>query len=792
MIEHTYQVLGYYDLLDILSRYASCELGKSNCLSLRPSKNIHAVNNELRLVAEMKLLLKVKGFLSFADITDIDPALGKAEARGSCLEVIDFSNILRLAKTCGELKRFISSNRELCPGVYELAADIPNFEVLSEKIGGAITPYGEIKDSASPTLKKIREKKISLRSDIQKRLESIQKTKSISRDSQDFITVRDGRYIIALRTDQYSKINGIVHGYSQTRATCYLEPVEVLQDNNRITELLQEEREEEHRILVTLTGNVRDSAENLKYAQSLLSRLDGLYARGKFSENLSCIMPETGDRCGVDMKGARNAILMALSLDKRMHGLKAELPVPVDILINNEQNILIISGPNRGGKTVALKTLGLLSLMTQSGIHIPAEEGSCLPVFNRIIADIGDDQNIKAGLSTFSAHLEHLNYIIENADRNSLFIIDEPGIGTDPDEGVALAMSVLDFLSAKGAFVAVSTHFNRLKNYGLSNQQVVNAAVEFNDSCNCPTFKLKYGLPGVSHALEIAEEIGMRSDVIERANGYLDQDEIHVNRLIDKMNRLTDEAEQTKIEAENEKLNYQSAEKKLRDRITALEEEKRALIEEKRMEADEVINRAKDELKKAINLLKKDRRSVQASVSGRVAEVSTKLTDHFIRESNENSQAETEDLENGQMVYHTKIDQRGIIQSIDHSGERALVMFGNVKIMAQIKDLKPVEAAANSDYDRTGGLISWNLKGCHAKELNVIGCRVDEALAIIDKSINRAIVEGELTIKIVHGFGTGRLRNAIRDHLRNVPFIKNMSSADPKFGGEAITVIELT
>ncbi|HOP46072.1 MAG TPA: Smr/MutS family protein [Desulfobacteraceae bacterium] len=793
MIEHTYQVLGYYDLLDVLSHYASCELGKSDCLSLKPSKNLKNIDNELRLVSEMRLLLKVKGFLSFSDLTDIVPLLVKTRTEGSCLETNELLSVFMLSKTCHQIKGFLASNHELCPRVYDLTSEMPDSEDLSRLISKAITSYGEIKDSASPALKRLRRQKTSYRSDIQKKLESLQKSKSISRDNQDhLVTVRDGRYVIALRTDHCTGIEGIIHGYSQTKVTCFLEPVEVLRDNNRLAELLQEEKEEEHRILVALTDAVRDSAVNLEYSQSIISRLDGLYARAKFSENLQCILPEIQENCGVELKRARNAILMALALDKKRRGNKTDLPVPVDIFLDNKRNILIISGPNRGGKTVALKTLGLISLMVQSGIHIPAEEGSRLPVFSKIMADIGDDQDIESGLSTFSAHLEHLNYIIQNADQRSLIIIDEPGIGTDPDEGVALAMAILDFLSRKGSLVAVSTHFNRLKNYGLLNQKTVNAAVEFDGKNNRPTFKIQYGSPGVSHALEIAEEIGIHPGIIERATTYLDKDEIHLNQLIDKMNKLIDEAERKKSEAENEKLKYHSAEERLSDRIITLETEKKALFEEMRMEADAVINNAKNELKHAINLLKKDKHSVQARISDEIVEVSTKLKDHFSSESNEKLPADAKEFENGRSVYHKKLDQKGIIQSIDHTGEKVLVMFGNVKILVQLQDLELIEDMANSDPDVRSSLISWDIEAPTVKELNVIGYRVDDALALIDQSINRALIEGELTLKIIHGFGTGTLRKAIRDHLRNVPFIKNMSGADPRLGGEAITLIELT
>ena len=792
MIEHTYQVLGYYRLLDFLSGYASCELGRSDCLSLKPSNDLQFIDDELRLVSEMRLLLKSKGFLPFSDLTDIRPALNKSMAQGSCLEPNELLCILQLAEAGQEAKKFLRSNRLLCPRMCDLMKNMPGCEDLVKILKDTVSASGEIKDTASPALKKIRERKIQFRLDIQKKLEKILKSRSLSSDGQDsLVTVRDGRYVIAVRTDQKPRIDGVVHGYSQTRATCFLEPVEAVRDNNRAAELSQEEMAEERRILGDRTRMVRDLAADLKYSQSLISRLDGLYARGRFSEALSCTMPEMGEKAGVELKGTRNAILLALALDSRKRNESSDPSVPVDILLGGNRNVLIISGPNRGGKTVTLKTLGLLSLMAQAGIHIPAEEGSRLPVFNEIMADIGDDQDIQAGLSTFSAHAAYLRYIIEHAGQTSLIIIDEPGIGTDPDEGVALAMAVMDFLSQQGAFVAVSTHFNRLKSYGLLNHRAVNASVQFDGERHCPTFKLEYGSPGISHALEVARDMGVRSDVLERAEGYLDRDEVRLNRLIEKMNRLVIETARERRVAEEVKLRYHAAVTKIEDRLRALEAEKKALMEAKRVEAEAAIKEAGDELKRAINLLKRKEKAVQAHVTETYAKTSRELMEHFVSECNDKSTGEPDEIEEGQLVYHTILKQKGVVQTVDPSGGRALVALGKVKIHADIHDLEVIEDARKSSLDESAESVSWDLKGSPPKELNVIGYRVEDAITLIDKTIDRALVDGHLSIKIIHGFGTGRLRGAIRTHLEDIPSVRHVCSADPRFGGDAITIVEL-
>jgi len=795
MIEHTYRVLGYYRLLDILSHYAACPLGQSECLSLKPLNDPEQINNELRLVSEMRLLIKTQGFVSLSDLMDISPVVKKSGIVGSCLEADEFLCILSLVEAGGHSKKFLRPRRALFPRLYDLVKFMPEFEALTKALRETISSNGTIKDSASPLLKKIREKKIHLRQDLEKKLVGIQRSAGISDSRQDqVVTVRDGRYVVAVRTDQKSRIEGIIHDYSQTKATCFLEPVEVIQDNNRAAELAQEEKAEEFRILENLTGMVRDLAHDLEHAQSLLGRLDGIYARACFGEAQSCIMPEIGPGYGIELRSARNPILLAMALEGDSGENGKNFPVPVDILLDGAHNLLVISGPNRGGKTVTLKTLGLMSLMAQAGIHLPAEEGSRLPIFDQVMADIGDDQDIQAGQSTFSAHAAHLTHILDQSHKKSLVIIDEPGMGTDPDEGVALSMAVMDVLSERGAFVAASTHSNRLKAYGLSNKRAVNASVEFDVQNNRPTFKLTYGAPGISHALEVAREMGVPPDILDLASQYLDRDEIRLNRLIEKMNRLIIEAEQEKQIAEDLKEKYLANTVQLQDRLGSLEAEKKAMIEAKRLEAEAAIREAKEDLKQAVNLLKKKKEPVQARVSEKHTEVGRKLTDYFemeTRKEKEKSYIDIKKFQEGQIVYHRVFKQKGIVQSVDLSAGRVSVMFGNIKVSTGVQFVELIKDDRTPVSERPEGSVSWNMDKEDLRELNVVGYRVDDAIPLIDKTIDRALVDGELTLRIIHGFGTGRLRDAIRGHLKGVPYVKNISSADPRLGGDAITIVEL-
>jgi DNA mismatch repair protein MutS2 len=792
MIKHTYQVLEYYRLLDVLAQYASCQLGRTNCLSLEPSRDLYHIDDELRLVSEIRLLLKVKGLTPLPDLRDIKPILQKSKARGSCLEPDDLLQILSLTKACRRLKEFLHTNRSLCTKTWELFRPMPGFDALIKSLNGIIASDGAIKDSASTELKKIRERKIRLRSDLQKRLENIQERAGLlNGEQQSIVTVRNGRYLISIPTEKRSRIKGIIHDYSQTKATCFFEPVAVIQDNNRMAEFIQEEKAEEFRILTDLTAMVRKVCSDLAEAQDIVGRFDGLYARGRFGEALSCVMPEIGEGYPIELKGARNPILQSLAINHQEGQKVMTPPVPVDILINEERNVLIISGPNRGGKTVTLKTLGLMSLMTQSGIHIPAEEGSRLPVFDNILADIGDEQDIQSGSSTFSAHAANLSNILEHANQRSLVIIDEPGMGTDPDEGVALAMAILDYLSGQGVSVAVSTHLNRLKSYGIMNPRTVNASVDFDVKKKEPTFILRYGSPGISHALEISRDMGIPEDILERAGKYLDKDEVRLNRLIEKLNAHLAEARRERIEAGHVKKKYHAATHKIREKLEALESEKAHLLESKRIEAENAIKEAREELGKAIGILKDRGQSVQAHVTKKYDEVSSRLMGQFDSMGAQLKPVEIQEMKPGLWVFHKRLNQKGLVQSVDPSRGRVLVSVGKAKISADYSDLDVLEGQPLYDTEEKAESVSWDIDEGPSKEINVIGYTVDDALPLIDRTIDYARIKGEISFRIIHGFGTGKLKKAIRAHLKGIPSVKNISSADAKLGGDAITVVEL-
>jgi DNA mismatch repair protein MutS2 len=785
MIKHTYHVLEFYKLLQILSGYASCPLGQSDCLSLTPSKDRKVIENEQRLVSEMKLLLKLKGFLPLEGLIDIGPITESCRAEGSYLEPDSILSILRTVEAAEQAKKSILSQHHIYPGLYDLVKDMSLCGELRESINKSIHPNGSIRDSASHTLKKLRRKKTELRRELQKRLEEIKGVMDTGSEGDDhLISIRDGRYVIPLRTDRKHRLQGIVHDYSHTHATCFFEPIEVMDDNNRISELNHLEKEEELKVLLGLTAIIRSRTEDLICSQTILGKLDGLYARARLSNDLNGVRPIMGQDGKIELRKAINPILACIAS-------KGEAPVPLDILLDRDVNVMVISGPNRGGKTVTLKTLGLLSLMAHAGLHIPAEEGSMLPVFNNILAEIGDDQDIQAGQSTFSAHISHLRYMIEHADKDSLIIIDEPGMGTDPDEGSALAMALLDDLARRDALMAVSTHYNRLKTYGLLEKRAKNACMEYDDIVGRPTFSLRYGTPGTSYALEVASKHGIGQDLLTRARGYLDKDEVRLNRLIDKLNRLRYETEIEKSKAEHVRQKYASAREKMLKALGRVEDNRKEILLEKRYEADKLIKEAREEIKILISSFKEKERPSQAFIQKRYDDIAGRLIDNLPVPEDKGSASQDKVLRTGQMVRHRGLNLEGRILSLDAINSKAMIITGNVKLSVKTEDLMVISGEAGlKSYESSGG-ISHRISGTPARDINLIGYKVEDALSLIDRIMDRSMIEGDMSIRIIHGHGTGKLKAAIRDHLRSFSCVKRVVGEDPEYGGEAITIVEL-
>jgi len=793
MIEYSLRVLEYYRLLNILSNYAASPLGRSDCLSLKPLKELESIKAEQRLVSEMKEVLLTKGFVSLSSLVDLRPVLRKAGKKGACLEPKQLLSIHNLILVSNQVKNWIYEARDLCPSLMDILDNIPACCDLAKEIGRSITEDGGISDSASPLLAAIRSQRVALRGVVEKKLNEILSRLEFSDDN--LVSVRDGRYVVSIRTDKKNLIKGIVHGYSRTHSTCFVEPLAAVEENNDLVELTDREKEEERKVLERLTDLVSDFSSELLTCLEIMGRSDGIFARAEFSSAINGISPILTSRKTVYLLGALNPILLSLYLDSSKEDKTGgkESVVPIEIKIDAEKSILVISGPNRGGKTVALKTLGLLALMSQAGMHISAKEGSRLGVFDNILAEIGDEQDISAGLSTFSARLEHLREIVDLAGEKSLIILDELGAGTDPDEGTSLAMSILDYLSEKGSLGAISTHYQKLKRYGLINKKAQNASVEFDQEKGRPTFRLLTGMPGVSHAIEIARDMGIKPEIIDKAATYLGKDRGEPDLVMEELAKMMEELKAEKEAVTVARQEYVESKKRLEEEQERLSEQLNEMLAEKEQVAEGFLSEAKREFGEAIGYLKEKGPDGQFEATQRYTRAKRELMDAIAGLKEEKKSTNHIPVTIGQSVFHKKSKKRGWVIGIDESSSKAQILIGNVKLTVDSSEVIPESKAPSQQEESQKKGKQWSVSSTamDKRELNLIGYTIADALPLVDRMIDQAVVHGYTKVKIIHGIGSGTLKKAIREQLKENSYVKDFISGGRDGGSDGITVVEL-
>ena len=792
MIEYSIRVLEYYRLLDILSKYAASPLGRLDCLSLKPLNKLEAVKAEQMLVSEMKELLLVKGFIPLSGLVDIKPSVQKATKEGTCLEINELLAIYNLINVSHKVNEWLLQHRDLCPSLANIASNIPTCHDLVQEIGKSITEDGGVSDLASLALFSVRSKRVALRGEIDRKLHGILSAPEFSNDN--LISIRDGRYVISVRTREKNYVKGIVHGYSISRSTCFLEPLSAIEENNRLVELIEKEKEEERKVLKRLTDLVSNSSYDLIACLNIMGKVDGVFARAEFSKAINGARPILTSNKMIYLLDAFNPILLSLNFESLKNNKQgnSQRVVPVDIKINSDKNTLIISGPNRGGKTVALKTIGLLALMSQAGMHIPASEGSILSVFNNILADIGDEQDISSGLSTFSARLEHLKEITNQVTENSLVILDELGSGTDPDEGTAIAMAILDYLSERGSLTAISTHYQILKKYGFVNKKAQNASVEFDSENKKPTFRLLRGAPGVSHAIEVAIDLGVKKKITNDAANYLGKDKGKLNSMMEDFSRMMEELKSEKEAVEIAKQEYGILKKGFEKKEERLKEQLNEMLINKENEIGRLLTEAKREFGEAITLMRKKGTSGQFEATKKYSETKKNLVDTLIELKKGEPIINCSRVTVGQDVFHRKLKRRGRVIGVDERSSKIQILMGNVKLAVDLSELSPVKADdqfGRSDNEQR----PWSLYSMPQarKELNIVGHTVDEAIPLVDTLIDKALVYGYSRVKIIHGMGLGVLKRAVREHLKGNHYVKGLIPGDRDGGSDGYTVVEL-
>jgi len=814
MNTHTLKVLEFDRIREFLKSFAASAGAVKRCAALVPERSRARVQALLDETTEMRREIDENQRLPLAGIHDIAAAVSRARIKNFYLEPKMLVHICDTLETAGMLKKYFACLEETRPNLFRLSQTIVQMQPLIDRVRKCVSPQGEILDSASALLAEIRARLKNLRVGIIKTLEQLlddeQKAYAIQ---DDFITLRNNRYVIPVRSDSKTAVPGVVHDQSQSKATFFVEPLPVVTMNNELQVLRREEYYEEIRILTELTSLVASEADTILLNLSIAESIDVIHARALFSKAYDGQPAILSDDSSLELRQCRHPILLSRFVEELpQQPLVQEPPetitgywefnrpgvVPVDLMKSATTSTLVVTGANAGGKTVAMKTLGLFVLMTQAGMHIPVSADSKIPVFDRVFADIGDEQNIEASLSTFSAHMFQINNIVASAGRDCLVLLDELGSGTDPAEGGSLAVAILDFLRSLGCCTVVTTHLNLLKTYAYGNQDVENVSVAFDPDTYKPLYSLVYGVPGLSNALAIAKNIGIPDQILLQAQAGLEGSDKQIAALIHGLEQTHREILDQKSafrEIQARTLKYQSTIERL---CEAMKLQKDKILRNFEAAARKLLRESEDELTKLIREQKR-RKIVRPEDDFKTADaakeifhgIKRKLHDKFPRTAV--APEPVTRLEVGQQVTLIHLNKKGIVTTVDNEGRKAEITVGTMRVKAGFDEIaaaapaaavKPAPAAPVSRQPRGTSLLTVN-------RVNVIGMRVDEALPVVDKAIDNALVQGTETLEIIHGRGTGRLMQAIHEHLKSSSCVRSFESGTADQGGSGITIAHI-
>ncbi len=803
------RILEFDKILARLANYTSFSAGRELALALRPSTDFDEVRRRLRETTEARDLLDHKGGVTVGGAHDVRP-LAKRAAMGAVLTAQELLDVRDTLASGRSLRRTITRGAELWPLLARTAGGIEECDNLVAAIEGCINDHGEVVDSASPALASIRRELRITQDRLRARLERLIASPDIRQFLQEpIITQREGRYVIPLKAEFKGRIPGLIHDTSASGATLFIEPLAVVELGNRYRELQLEEQHEIERILRELSAQVAAKADAITRTVEALARLDLALAKAKYSEAIRGVEPvllketRTGKEPQVTKGAEGTGVILEHSvsspelpgvarsslkfLQARHPLLPPEIVVPIDIHVGEEFRVLVITGPNTGGKTVALKTTGLLTLMAQAGLHIPAAEGSRLTVFSGVYADIGDEQSIEQSLSTFSSHMTNIVEILRAADNRSLVLLDEIGAGTDPTEGSALARAILSYLLDRDITTLAITHYNELKVFAHTTPGVENACVEFDVETLAPTFELTIGLPGRSNAFAIAQRLGLPSPVLERAREWMSESELAMEDMLAEIKVAREDAVAARRSVEATRQEVQSLERELRAQLAALEEERRRVINEARRQAREELEAFRRELRRL-------RRKLAAAVETRELASQVAAEVEALAEGVQPvkpPEGPVGPLAVGDWVQVTTLKAQGEITHLE--GDQAEVQLGPLRARVPLSELEPADRPA-----RAGRLQPASPVEVHTTEplrprleLSLRGLPVEDALPRLDKHLNDAYLSGLPWVRIVHGKGTGALRRAVRQFLDEHPLVVGYRSGDLEEGGDGVTIAEL-
>jgi len=774
------QILEFDKILDAMAGYSHSEASHEYILSLVPLKRKEDIEIRFGQVQEIRRLSQERTPLRFSRFQNISPLLESIRPEGSLLEPLELLSLSTVLQIIAAVSSQVRERKDL-PLLHVLTENLTGFPKILAAIERTVDWEGKILDSASPVLYDLRDSIRRLEARIRKRLEEIVRDRRMVPFIQDnFVVQRSGRWVIPVRMDSKGRVPGVVHDVSRSGETAFIEPLEIIGISNELENLIAEEKGEVLRILRAICGEIRKVVEEIRRQYETIVYVDVLNSIACFSDFLQMNVPEINDSSLITLSGARHPLLMLLERDNTVKEI-----VPLNLQLGGRDSVMIITGPNAGGKTIAIKTVGLLLSMALSGIPVPCDSSSTFPFVNEILVDMGDEQSIESSLSTFSAHIANITMILKKADSKSVVLIDELGTGTDPAQGAAIACAVMHDLKEKGALVFATTHLIDIVGFVHRTEGMLNASMEFDEETLSPLYRLKVGEPGQSYALEIAKRFGMPEETIISAKGMLGSMKVEFHNLITDMKEKRIQYEEELAKLEKQRREMELKEIILKEKLTETENQRREILKNAYEEAGNFISDAKREINAILEETKREKkRESQKKLAATEQKVEAALKG-YIQEPT----LSIEEIEEGNVVFVKSIGYDAEVLGIDRKHHHLRVKMGSKEIEVPITDVShgkgkyPERKEKDYIYDKAEEAVPV--------ELNIIGTRVDEALSRLEPFLNHASIENLREVTIIHGIGTGALLKAVRNYLKGHPLVKDFRKGELSEGGNGVTIVEM-
>ena len=790
MNNKVYITLEFNKILERLADYAACPETRQRCLDLTPITDIDEINSLQETTSDALSRLYRDSNISFVGTHNVHSTLKRLDIGGALntVELLRISSLLEVAKRAKAYDRS-AKDEEKTDSLTESFAALEPLTPLHNEIKRCILGEDEIADDASPALFKIRKSIRGMNDRIHAQLTKLMNNSSTRNSLQDaVVTMRDGRYCLPVKAEAKASVPGMVHDQSSSGSTYFIEPMAVVNLNNELKEWFIKEQDEIEKILANLSNMVAENSEAIESDYNLLSELDFIFSKAQLAKSYDGVAPVFNNEGRINIRKGRHPLLDPKKV------------VPIDVRLGDSYKQLIVTGPNTGGKTVSLKTVGLLTIMGQAGLHIPAGDRSELAVYEEVFADIGDEQSIEQSLSTFSSHMTNIVKILDKADDRSLCLFDELCSGTDPTEGAALAISILNRLHMYGSVTMATTHYSELKIYALSTDGIENACCEFNVETLSPTYRLLIGIPGKSNAFAISQKLGLSNEIIEDAKNRISDKDVDFEDVIANLESSRQTIEKEQLEIKKYKSEIENLKKQLENKQEKLDKSRDKIIRQANEEAYNILKEAKDLADETIRNFNKygkgqapisQMEKERTNIGSKLSEKEKKLSGLNKKEVKQNHKAPKK-LRIGDSVIVLSMNLKGTVHTLPNAKGDLYVQMGILRSLVNINDLVLVdeEAPAKKKFgSSSGSKIKMNKAMNISSEINLIGKRADEAIALLDKYLDDAYLTHLTSVRVVHGKGTGALRNAVHAHLKGLRIVKEFHLAEYGEGDAGVTIV---